>query len=242
MRVRALYVPAAWLLLSAVTAAARGASDGERSGAAGSSAVRRSVQEQPCTNECIVANDGYCDDGGPGATLSLCALGTDCIDCNRPPPPPPPSPPEYTGYTCDLSSDVDVCLCNDESGSADDLPLVAFDGEQVYKFEAQREFNRKLALELLRANKKNPSGRSSSRVGLVGFADSPEAAALASWLNPPRTLQVRSRTSLKTRTHLRLTSRVCASGRPSPTTSSHSTSHSTSHEAANSRGPSRSTV
>jgi hypothetical protein len=56
-------------------------------------------------------NDGYCDDGGPGAAYNSCPLGTDCTDCGggglstspprtSPPPPPfaftwppPPSPP-----------------------------------------------------------------------------------------------------------------------------------------------------
>lgn len=34
-----------------------------------------------CTNSCGYAYDGECDDGGPGADYSLCALGTDCADC-----------------------------------------------------------------------------------------------------------------------------------------------------------------
>ena len=34
-----------------------------------------------CTNTCIYASDSLCDDGGPGATWSDCALGTDCMDC-----------------------------------------------------------------------------------------------------------------------------------------------------------------
>ncbi len=34
-----------------------------------------------CTNTCNSANDGECDDGGPGAQYSVCALGTDCADC-----------------------------------------------------------------------------------------------------------------------------------------------------------------
>ena len=49
---------------------------------------------------CNYNNDGDCDDGGPGAESSACALGTDCEDCGRcdwnrgewalPAPPPPP--------------------------------------------------------------------------------------------------------------------------------------------------------
>ena len=35
-----------------------------------------------CTNTCYNAkNDNECDDGGPGAKYSNCALGTDCNDC-----------------------------------------------------------------------------------------------------------------------------------------------------------------
>lgn len=34
-----------------------------------------------CSNSCAYAYDGECDDGGPGAAYSVCALGTDCADC-----------------------------------------------------------------------------------------------------------------------------------------------------------------
>jgi hypothetical protein len=34
-----------------------------------------------CTNTCAYANDGECDDGGPGVAYNECALGTDCNDC-----------------------------------------------------------------------------------------------------------------------------------------------------------------
>ena len=34
-----------------------------------------------CTNTCTWGGDGACDDGGPGSSYSLCALGTDCTDC-----------------------------------------------------------------------------------------------------------------------------------------------------------------
>ena len=30
-----------------------------------------------------MANNGVCDDGGPGANSSFCAFGTDCDDCKR---------------------------------------------------------------------------------------------------------------------------------------------------------------
>ena len=71
-----------------------------------------------CSNDCGVASDqnyhaleenqpdhfdsdGTCDDGGADSSYSLCAWGTDCIDCgprsspppSKPPSPPPPSPP-----------------------------------------------------------------------------------------------------------------------------------------------------
>jgi len=34
-----------------------------------------------CTNTCRHADDGDCDDGGPGSEFDFCAYGTDCIDC-----------------------------------------------------------------------------------------------------------------------------------------------------------------
>ena len=34
-----------------------------------------------CTDTCKYANNGDCDDGGPGKSHSLCNLGTDCADC-----------------------------------------------------------------------------------------------------------------------------------------------------------------
>ena len=34
-----------------------------------------------CSNTCVHANDGECDDGGPGAMYQDCELGTDCADC-----------------------------------------------------------------------------------------------------------------------------------------------------------------
>ena len=34
-----------------------------------------------CYNSCDWANGGSCNDGGPGAEHSSCALGTDCADC-----------------------------------------------------------------------------------------------------------------------------------------------------------------
>jgi hypothetical protein len=34
-----------------------------------------------CSDTCAYANDGTCDDGGPGSSYSLCDLGSDCGDC-----------------------------------------------------------------------------------------------------------------------------------------------------------------
>lgn len=34
-----------------------------------------------CTNTCVTANDGECDDGGLDSLYSICDLGTDCNDC-----------------------------------------------------------------------------------------------------------------------------------------------------------------
>ena len=34
-----------------------------------------------CTETCVYASDGDCDDGGPGAEFTNCSLGTDCTDC-----------------------------------------------------------------------------------------------------------------------------------------------------------------
>ncbi|KOO36776.1 hypothetical protein Ctob_015320 [Chrysochromulina tobinii] len=35
----------------------------------------------PCAETCNYANDGFCDDGGPGAEFTQCAIGSDCADC-----------------------------------------------------------------------------------------------------------------------------------------------------------------
>merc|ERR1711965_714685 len=56
-----------------------------------------------CTDTCLKASNGACEDGGPGSLFELygqpidCLPGTDCTDCGfryeLPPSPPPPSPP-----------------------------------------------------------------------------------------------------------------------------------------------------
>merc|ERR1712185_661728 len=62
-----------------------------------------------CLDTCNWASDGVCEDGGPGAEWSDCALGTDCTDCGprvMPPPSPtsPPRPPMLPGAVC-----LDTC-------------------------------------------------------------------------------------------------------------------------------------
>ena len=34
-----------------------------------------------CNDDCRFANDGDCDDGGPGSDYDLCDFGSDCGDC-----------------------------------------------------------------------------------------------------------------------------------------------------------------
>ena len=64
-----------------------------------------------------LSSNGKCEDGGAGATSSLCALGTDATDCPnryqsaeaaspRPPPPPPAPPPLYMAQEL-LAADLD---------------------------------------------------------------------------------------------------------------------------------------
>lgn len=36
---------------------------------------------QHCEDTCLFASDGWCDDGGPGASYDVCSFGTDCGDC-----------------------------------------------------------------------------------------------------------------------------------------------------------------
>ena len=36
---------------------------------------------EQCTNTCNFKHDFKCDDGGPGSSYNICALGTDCYDC-----------------------------------------------------------------------------------------------------------------------------------------------------------------
>ena len=50
--------------------------------ASGTTAGESEAEESPlCSNACSFADDGTCDDCGPGSDYSLCELGTDCADC-----------------------------------------------------------------------------------------------------------------------------------------------------------------
>ena len=41
------------------------------------------VHWDQCTNTCNFKYDRTCDDGGPGSSYNICALGTDCYDCGH---------------------------------------------------------------------------------------------------------------------------------------------------------------
>lgn len=40
-------------------------------------------EEKLCSNSCVTAFDGQCDDGGEGALFNSCQLATDCADCGE---------------------------------------------------------------------------------------------------------------------------------------------------------------
>ena len=74
-----------------------------------------------CSNTCTSTVDqqygfsNWCDDGGPGATLSECSFGTDCDHCGArvvypPPPPTPAGAINRCTYTCNWNGDSD---CDD---------------------------------------------------------------------------------------------------------------------------------
>ena len=52
---------------------------GGMSGAGGDGGMTE--PSEVCNNDCIFADDGGCDDGGPDADFSICAFGSDCNDC-----------------------------------------------------------------------------------------------------------------------------------------------------------------
>ena len=40
-------------------------------------------EDRLCSDECVFANDGDCDDGGPSSDHDYCVLGSDCSDCGE---------------------------------------------------------------------------------------------------------------------------------------------------------------
>jgi hypothetical protein len=63
-----------------------------------------------CEDTCQYANDGECDDGGPGADFDECAYGSDCADCG-------PRDPISSTCTCDATAGCDPgCLCDPDCG------------------------------------------------------------------------------------------------------------------------------
>lgn len=59
-----------------------------------------------CSNSCAyahLANNGICEDGGPGSESSACELGFDCLDCGDSERTGPPSPPPLCEDSCSYS-------------------------------------------------------------------------------------------------------------------------------------------
>jgi hypothetical protein len=86
-----------------------------------------------CSDDCVYALDGECDDGGPGSDTAACGLGTDCGDCGARGAPPSSGGPyacvgtanDPTHYgdssSCRLGAGIWVNTYHDcESGYADD--------------------------------------------------------------------------------------------------------------------------
>lgn len=74
----------AFLAVIALTAACGEERGDWPSDAVSSDAITGSEGEEGsefCSNTCDYADDGFCDDCGPGSEFSLCDLGTDCADC-----------------------------------------------------------------------------------------------------------------------------------------------------------------
>jgi len=76
-----------------------------------------------CSDTCRYAGDGACDDGGPGASFSVCALGTDCADCGprADDPDPAPAPGGACSDTCAYAGDGEC----DDGGPGSDYDLCA---------------------------------------------------------------------------------------------------------------------
>jgi len=69
------------------------------------------ARAQTCSDSCMFAYDGWCDDGGPGSEYSDCTLGTDCGDCG---------PRSGTTSSPPSASCTSNCLCTNTCSSASD--------------------------------------------------------------------------------------------------------------------------
>ena len=82
------------------------------------------VAAQQCENTCpgypLWANDGVCDDAGPGSEYDVCAFGTDCADCGPRvmPPSQPPSPPTPPPPLSPPPTPPPMCECDVVHGAA----------------------------------------------------------------------------------------------------------------------------
>lgn len=85
-----------------------------------SSATRRRPSASPtptpmpsalCSNTCEFANDGDCDDGGPGHDFDLCALGTDCGDCGPRSPTTPAGDPRQACQPANETCESNASCC-----------------------------------------------------------------------------------------------------------------------------------
>ena len=79
-----------------------------------------SNSEMICTNTCQHANDGDCDDGGPGSDYDLCDYGTDCNDCG--PRPPVENDEMICTNSCQHANDGDC----DDGGPGSDYDLCEY--------------------------------------------------------------------------------------------------------------------
>ena len=81
---------------------------------------------QQCSDTCLFAGDGECDDGGAGAITTVCPFGTDCADC---------------GTRRSKISDLLPASLEDEQGGRakiDDLQPVSLDAEQGRRSEISK--------------------------------------------------------------------------------------------------------
>ena len=70
-----------------------------------------------CTNHCVFADDGQCDDGRPGSDTDVCPVGSDCNDCG---PWIPPAPTTPMGATGTVPTPMTPTSCDDSCPFAHD--------------------------------------------------------------------------------------------------------------------------